>query len=85
MSTCDLDDDDHVPAAECTCTIGCGEPPEAGCCYCNHIDPYDPCPTFGFGCGFGAGAGLSRDVDPRCDEYCCTPAQWQAAVEADMK
>ena len=51
-----------VDAPSCTCRVpeGCAED-YPGCCFCAHLDVYQPCPTFGFGCG------------PGCD--CCTPFQ----------
>jgi len=68
----DLPDDSltHAAETECRCTNWCGDPGEAGCCYCNHTDVYAPCPVVGFGCGTG---GNTR----RCD--CCTDEEWAAA------
>lgn len=66
----------HVEATECTCTYWCGDPGEAGCCWCNHTDVYEPCPAVGHGCGIGALPGSSQT----CDTDCCTPEQWAAAT-----
>jgi hypothetical protein len=68
--------DGHVISDTCTCAESgwCGESSEAGCCFCLHSDPYDPCPVFGFGCGFGAPSD-----QPGCD--CCEPEQYAAAQE----
>lgn len=56
---------------ECTCKFFCGDPGEAGCCFCQHSDVYDECPRGGVWC------------DPRCGDpdNCCTPEQ-QAFVRA---
>lgn len=62
-------DEGHPSATECTCTTWCGDPSEAGCCYCNHTDVYLPCPVVGYGCGM-------YDNEARCD--CCTDEQWAA-------
>lgn len=64
--------EDHERATACTCTNWCGEAPDAGCCYCNHMDIYMPCPVVGYGCGMGATAATVR-----CD--CCSDAEWAAA------
>lgn len=75
--------EDHEPATECTCTTDCGDPGEAGCCFCNHTDVYEPCPVVGFGCGGDArpyvwcGEVKTNSQAARCD--CCTDEQWAAA------
>jgi hypothetical protein len=63
-------DEPHEPETRCRCTTWCGDPGEAGCCWCNDTDVYEPCPEVGSGCGVDGG-------DP-CD--CCTPAQRAAAA-----
>ncbi len=72
----------------CRCVHDCGDPGEAGCCWCNHTDVYEPCPVVGFGCGFNARpyiwCGVIKREDPdkhRCD--CCTDEQWTAAAWLD--
>lgn len=50
---CVIDEDEGCtnPRQEhCSCKWDCGESSEAGCCYCAHSDPYEPCPRFGFAC-----------------------------------
>lgn len=56
------------PSSQCTCdlTTGCDEDDDTRCWVCRTIDPYEPCPVFGFMC------------DPVCgdpDDPCCTPEQ----------
>ena len=68
----DCEQEDHEPSAGCLCTPerGCGEGSEAGCCWCVHNGPYEPCPVVGFICG-------SLPDDEQCD--CCTPEQFKAS------
>jgi len=65
----DRPDDSTLESECCRCSTWCGDPGEAGCCYCNYSDVYMPCPVIGYGCGTG---GNTR----RCD--CCSDLQWRA-------
>lgn len=55
---------------ECICgttQLVCPEDPEMNDCgFCTELDPYDPCPVYGYGCGAMCG--------------CCTPEQQKAVT-----
>lgn len=55
---------------DCICgttQLVCPEDPKMNdCTFCTTLDPYDPCPVYGYGCGELCG--------------CCTPEQQKAVA-----